>query len=35
MAGRSFWDMKPVMLKTDKGPVLVRRVMDRLIAAEA
>lgn len=35
MAGRDFWSMKPVMLKTDKGPVLVRRVMERLIASEA
>lgn len=35
MAGRDFWAMKPVMLKTDKAPVLVRRTMEKLFAAEA
>ncbi|MFV0644842.1 MAG: aromatic ring-hydroxylating dioxygenase subunit alpha, partial [Sphingomonadaceae bacterium] len=32
--GRDFWSMKPAMLPSDKGAVLVRRALDRLIDNE-
>ena len=32
--GRDFWDMKPALLKGDSGTVLIRRAIDRLVAAE-
>jgi vanillate O-demethylase monooxygenase subunit len=35
MGERSFWDMKPILLGVDAGPVLVRRVLDQMIAAES
>lgn len=35
MAGRDFWEMKPLILKTDQAGILVRRTLDRLKAAEA
>ncbi|WP_324741039.1 aromatic ring-hydroxylating dioxygenase subunit alpha [Tsuneonella sp. CC-YZS046] len=34
MAGRDFWDLRPVVLKTDKAAVLVRRTLERLINEE-
>ena len=34
IAGRDFWSLKPAMLPSDKGAVLVRRTLDRLLAAE-
>jgi vanillate O-demethylase monooxygenase subunit len=30
MAGRSFWDLSPLTLKTDQAAILVRRAIDRL-----
>jgi phenylpropionate dioxygenase-like ring-hydroxylating dioxygenase large terminal subunit len=35
MAGRAFWDMKPVVLKTDHAGILVRRISDKLKAMES
>jgi hypothetical protein len=35
LAVREFWDMKPVLLSIDKGAVLARRNLDRLIAGES
>jgi len=29
-----FWSLKPLLLKTDEGPVRVRRMLDKLIAEE-
>jgi len=34
MAGRDFWDMKPLLLPSDKAAVLARRTLDRLAATE-
>ena len=34
MEGAEFWSLKPVLLPIDKGAVLVRRTLERLIAAE-
>lgn len=34
MAGRDFWDMKPLILSGDGGGVRARRMLRRLIAAE-
>lgn len=34
MAGRSFWDMKPVLLDVDAPAVRARRVLEQLLAAE-
>ena len=34
MAGREFWDMRPVILKSDRAAVMVRRAMDALLARE-
>lgn len=34
MAGRSFWDMKPLLLDVDAPAVRARRVLEQLIAAE-
>ncbi len=34
IAGRDFWAMRPALLPSDKGAVLVRRTLDRLIADE-
>lgn len=34
MAGRTFWDMKPVLLDVDAPAVRARRVLDQLLAAE-
>lgn len=34
MAGRSFWDMKPVLLDVDAPAVRARRVLDQMLAAE-
>ncbi|EZP71054.1 Vanillate monooxygenase [Sphingomonas paucimobilis] len=35
IAGRDFWSLRPAMLPSDKGAVLVRRALDRMIADEA
>ncbi|MCG2842623.1 aromatic ring-hydroxylating dioxygenase subunit alpha [Sandaracinobacter sp. RS1-74] len=35
MAGRDFWEMQPLILKTDQAGILVRRTLDRLRAEEA
>jgi vanillate O-demethylase monooxygenase subunit len=35
MAGRNFWDMRPLLLPQDSAAVQARRVMDALIAGEA
>ncbi|MFZ2990819.1 Rieske 2Fe-2S domain-containing protein [Ideonella sp.] len=35
MAGRSFWDMSPVLLDIDGPAVRARRVLDQMLAAEA
>ncbi|MXO71952.1 Rieske 2Fe-2S domain-containing protein [Altererythrobacter buctensis] len=35
IAGRDFWALRPAMLPSDKGAVLARRTLDRLLAAEA
>jgi hypothetical protein len=35
MAGRPFWDLKPVMLKSDRAAIMVRRAMEKLLANEA
>ncbi|SOE96831.1 vanillate O-demethylase monooxygenase subunit [Burkholderia sp. D7] len=35
MDGRAFWSMKPALLPIDTGAIRARRVMERLIAAEA
>ncbi len=32
---RDFWDLKPLLLKTDTAAVLTRRKLDTLIAQEA
>ena len=34
MAGRDFWDLKPIILTGDSGGVRARRVLARLIAEE-
>ncbi|BEP38596.1 aromatic ring-hydroxylating dioxygenase subunit alpha (plasmid) [Variovorax sp. V59] len=34
LAGRAFWDMKPVLLDVDAPAVRARRVLDQLLAAE-
>jgi vanillate O-demethylase monooxygenase subunit len=34
LAGRSFWDLKPVLLDVDAPAVRARRVLERLLAAE-
>jgi len=34
MAGRNFWDLKPVILKTDKAAILVRRTLQKLMEDE-
>lgn len=34
MAGRSFWEMKPVLLDVDAPAVRARRVLDQMLAAE-
>lgn len=34
MAGKSFWDMKPVLLDVDAPAVRARRVLEQMIAAE-
>jgi vanillate O-demethylase monooxygenase subunit len=34
MAGRDFWDMRPLLLSSDKAAVLARRTLTRLIEAE-
>lgn len=34
MEGAEFWSLKPLLLPIDKGAVLVRRVLERLITAE-
>jgi phenylpropionate dioxygenase-like ring-hydroxylating dioxygenase large terminal subunit len=34
LAGRDFWELKPALLPSDKGAVLARRTLDRLIAQE-
>lgn len=34
MAGRNFWDLQPVVLKTDKAAVLMRRTLEKLIKEE-
>lgn len=34
MAGRDFWEMKPLLLPSDKAAVLARRTLDRLAAEE-
>jgi vanillate O-demethylase monooxygenase subunit len=34
MAGRDFWDMRPLLLSSDKAAVLARRTLARLIEAE-
>jgi vanillate O-demethylase monooxygenase subunit len=34
MAGRSFWDMKPVLLDIDAPAVRARRVLEHMLAAE-
>lgn len=35
IGGRDFWALKPALLPSDKGAVLARRTLDRLLAAEA
>jgi vanillate O-demethylase monooxygenase subunit len=35
MAGRDFWDMRPLLLSSDKAAVLARRTLARLIEADA
>jgi vanillate O-demethylase monooxygenase subunit len=30
----NFWDMKPVLLTVDAGPVRMRRALERMLAAE-
>jgi phenylpropionate dioxygenase-like ring-hydroxylating dioxygenase large terminal subunit len=35
MAGRSFWDMKPVLLDVDAPAIRARRVLEQMLAAEA
>ncbi len=35
MAGNEFWSLQPVLLKTDKAAVLVRRTLDKLKSQEA
>jgi phenylpropionate dioxygenase-like ring-hydroxylating dioxygenase large terminal subunit len=34
LGGSDFWDLQPRLLRTDEGPVKVRRLLSRLIAAE-
>lgn len=34
IGGQDFWSLRPVLLPSDKGNVLVRRALDRLIANE-
>lgn len=34
LAGRSFWDLKPVLLEVDAPAVRARRVLEQLLAAE-
>jgi Vanillate O-demethylase oxygenase C-terminal domain len=34
MGSEDFWDLKPILLKTDEGPVRVRRLLAKLIAKE-
>ncbi len=34
MGDADFWSLKPALLKIDRGPVMVRRRMDTMIAAE-
>ncbi len=34
MAGRDFWDLRPVILKTDKAAILVRRTLQKLMEDE-
>jgi len=33
-AGRDFWSLKPALLPSDKGAVMVRRLLDRMMAEE-
>lgn len=35
MAGRDFWELKPVILKTDQAAIMVRRALDKLKRDEA
>lgn len=35
MAGRDFWDMRPLLLPQDSAAVQARRIMDAIIAGEA
>lgn len=35
IAGRDFWSLRPALLPSDKGGVLVRRAFDAMLAAEA
>ena len=35
MRGRTFWDMKPVLLDVDAPAVRARRVLDQMLADEA
>ena len=34
MAGKSFWEMKPVLLDIDAPAVRARRVLEQMLAAE-
>jgi vanillate O-demethylase monooxygenase subunit len=34
LAGRSFWDMKPMLLDVDAPAVRARRVLEQMLAAE-
>jgi phenylpropionate dioxygenase-like ring-hydroxylating dioxygenase large terminal subunit len=34
IAGRDFWSLRPALLPSDRGAVLVRRTLEKLIAAE-
>lgn len=34
MAGRDFWEMKPILLGTDSAPIRARRIMDTLLKQE-
>ena len=34
IGGQDFWSLRPAMLPSDKGAVLARRILDRLLAQE-
>jgi vanillate O-demethylase monooxygenase subunit len=34
MAGRAFWDLNPVALKSDRAAIMVRRTLEKMIEAE-